>query len=256
MEQKSNFGTKEWSTKTYNCITGCKNDCKICYAKATRVRFKHMTSDNWKNEIVRPMDLTKRIPKHAGMVMFPSSHDITPEHLSESITMIDNILKSGNSILIVSKPTLECISKICETFTDYKDKILFRFTIGSTDSTELSFWEPNAPSFEERFECLKHCFTEGFATSISCEPLIQRNVEVLIDTLSPYVTDTIWIGKPNFLLSRVKMNGYNDAVTIQKCKEWLKWINDPDFIRELSFKYKDNPMIRFKGSFEKNFSKL
>lgn len=256
MERKSIFGTHEWSTKTYNFLTGCKSDCKDCYAKASSIRFKHTTADTWKNETVRPKDLTKRIPKHEGMVMFPSSHDITPEHLSESITMINNILKSGNSILIVSKPNMECISKICETFTDYKDKILFRFTIGSTDSSELSFWEPNAPSFEERFECLKWCHQNGFSTSVSCEPLIQKNVKVLIDTLSPYVTETIWIGKPNLLLNRVKMNGHDDPVTIQKCNEWLEWINDADFIRELYFKYKDNPMIKFKASFRREFEKL
>jgi hypothetical protein len=52
------------------------------------------------------------------------------------------------------------------------------------------------------------------------------------------------------------MNGYNDDETIKKCKEWLEWIENPDFLRELYFKYKDNPMIRFKGSFKKDFSKL
>jgi hypothetical protein len=212
--------------------------------------------EGWKNETVRPKDLTKRIPLHDGLVMFPSSHDITIEHLSESIMMINNILKSGNSILIVSKPNMQCISKICETFTGFKDKILFRFTIGSTDSQILKFWEPNAPSFEERFKCLKLCHSQGFQTSVSCEPLIQRNVEDLVTTLRPYVTETIWIGKPNLLLNRVKMNGQGDPITIKKCHEWLEWINDPNFIRELYSKYNDNPMIRWKESFKKDFLKL
>ena len=256
MKRKSSFGTHEYSDKTYNCITGCKYDCDGCYAKANSIRFKHTTADSWKNETVRPKDLTKRIPLHDGIVMFPSSHDITPEHLSECITMINNILKSGNSILIVSKPNMESISKICETFTDYREKILFRFTIGSTDSQILKFWEPNAPSFEERFECLRWCYQNGFSTSISCEPLIQRNAIELIDTLSPYVTETIWLGKPNLLLNRVRMNGHGDPTTIQKCNEWLEWINDPNFIRELYFKYKDNPMIRWKESFKVDIAKL
>ena len=256
MKKQSISGTHQWSTKTYNCITGCKYDCDICYAKASSNRFNQTTAENWKNETVRPKDLTKRIPLHDGIVMFPSSHDITPEHLSECITMINNILKAGNSILIVSKPNMECISKICETFTDCKDKILFRFTIGSTDSTELSLWEPNAPSFEERFECLRWCHQNGFSTSVSCEPLIRRNYKELIDTLSPYVTETIWLGKPNLLLNRVKINGHNNPSTIQKCNEWLEWINDPNFIRELYSNYKDNPMIRWKESFKVDIAKL
>lgn len=232
------------------------HDCKICYAKENSVRFNRSTAESWKNEIVRPKDLTKRIPKHEGIVMFPSSHDITPTHLSESITMIENILRSGNSLLIVSKPNMECISKICETFTDYKDRILFRFTIGSIDSDILKFWEPSAPDFNERFECLKLCHGLGFQTSVSCEPLLQKNVEELVNTLSPFVSESIWIGKPNHLLHRVWMNGHGDTETIQKCNELLAWINDPDFIRELYFKYKDNPMIRFKKSFRQDFSKL
>jgi hypothetical protein len=170
--------------------------------------------------------------------------------------MIENILRSGNSLLIVSKPNMECISKICETFTDYKDRILFRFTIGSIDSDILKFWEPSAPDFNERFECLKLCHGLGFQTSVSCEPLLQKNVEELVNTLSPFVSESIWIGKPNHLLHRVWMNGHGDTETIQKCNELLAWINDPDFIRELYFKYKDNPMIRFKKSFRQDFSKL
>ena len=257
MKKENVTGTHQWSTKTYNCITGCKYDCKICYAKASSNRFNQTTAEGWKNETVRPKDLKKRIPLHDdGLVMFPSSHDITIEHLSESITMINNILKSGNSILIVSKPNLPCITKICETFAGFKDKILFRFTIGSTDSQILKFWEPNAPSFEERFECLKLCHGLGFQTSVSCEPLIQRNVEDLVTTLSPYVTETIWIGKPNKLLYRVRMNGQGDPITIQKCQGWLEWITDPNFIRELHSKYNDNLMIRWKESFLRDFKKL
>ena len=113
---------------------------------------------------------------------------------------------------MVSKPHLECIQKICETFTDYKDKILFRFTIGSADSQVLKFWEPNASSFEERLECLALAYRMGYQTSASAEPLLDKNVDDLISKLSPYITDTIWIGKPNMLLSGTRMNGHDDLL--------------------------------------------
>jgi len=255
MEKKIN-GTHEWSVKTINFITGCSNDCICCYAESNAVRFKQTTPEEWKNEAVRTHDLNKRIPKHNGMVMFPSSHDITPKHLTESITVLGNILKAGNDVLVVSKPNLECISKISKTFTEYKEKILFRFTIGSIDSTILKYWEPNAPSFDERLACLKLCYELGYQTSVSAEPLLDKNVEALITKLSPYVTETIWIGKPNQLLLRTKMNGHGDPETIEKCHEWLSWINDPAFIKDLYEKYKANPMIRWKDSIRKDLKKL
>jgi len=254
---KPNYsGAHEWSVKTINFINGCKNDCKYCYAKSMGIRYKRNTTDDWKNEVVRIQDLTKHIPKYKGTVMFPSSHDITPEHLSESIMMLDNILKSGNSVLVVSKPHLECIQKICETFTDYRDKILFRFSIGSTDSTVLKYWETNSTSFEERLECLKLSFGMGYQTSASSEPLLDKNVDDLINQLSPYITDTIWLGKPNKLLYRIKLNGHDDPETVEKCKEWESWITDPDFLLTMYHNYKDNPMIRWKDSIRKDISKL
>lgn len=252
----SKYGTFEWSDKTINFITGCKNDCRYCYAKCMGIRYNRNTSENWKNEVVRENYLTKSISKYKGTVMFPSSHDITPEHLNESITMLKNILKSGNQVLIVSKPHLECIKRICESFMDYKDRILFRFTIGSTDSTILKYWEPNAPSFEERLECLRLAINSGYQTSISSEPLLDRNVDDLINQLSPYVTDSIWIGKPNKLLYRTKINGWGDEETITRCHELLGWINDPEFIMGLYLRHKDNPLIRCKDSIYRDIVRL
>ena len=255
-ETKNTYGTREWSAKTLNFLNGCKNDCLYCYAKTMAIRFKRNTPENWKNEVVRTQDLIKTVPHLKGTVMFPSSHDITVEHLNESIKMLENILKSGNAVLVVSKPVYECIQRICETFTTYKDKILFRFTIGSTDSQVLKFWEPNAPSFEERLECLALAFRMGYQTGVSSEPLLDRNVDDLVTILRPYITDSIWIGKPNNFLYRTRINGHNDPETIARCNELLSWISDPDFLLDLYNKYKDNPMIRWKESIRQDFSKL
>ena len=220
------------------------------------IRYKRNTIDNWKNEVVRKTELTKRIPLYKGPVMFPSAHDITLEHLDQSIALLSNILKSGNSVLIVTKPTKECITKICETFTEFKKQILFRFTIGSINSNILKFWEPSASSFEERLECLKLAYGMGYQTSVSAEPLLDKNVDELINQLSHYVTDTIWIGKPNLLLTRTKINGFGDIETIERCNELMGWITDPEFLLNLYNSYKANPMIRWKDGLSKDIQKL
>jgi len=182
--------------------------------------------------------------------MFPSTHDITPENLTLSLKTIGKVLKNNNNILIVSKPHLVCISRICNEFQEYKKNILFRFSIGSSNNAVLKFWELDAPLFEERIECLKLAFEQGYKTSISCEPMLDNNISDVIDQVTPYVTDSIWIGKMNFLLRRLKMNGYDDNETIQKANELLKWQRDSEIIK-LYTKYKNHPKIKWKESIKK-----
>lgn len=176
IKPKPVFGTKEWADRSENCLNGCSHDCKYCYAKATAVRFGHNTPLNWKNETLKPNILKKGFRKWEGKIMFPSAHDITPAHLDDCMDYLEHMLRPGNQVTIVTKPHLDCVKAICQEFGWYKDKILFRFTIGSSDLTTLKFWEPNAPDFTERLESLKYAFSQGYQTSVSCEPMLDNNV--------------------------------------------------------------------------------
>jgi DNA repair photolyase len=122
------------------------------------IRFKCKTTENWHIEEVNQTQLEKKAKKVDGFIMFPSSHDITPINLSSSIAFLRKLLKTGNNVLIVSKPHFEVIKTICEEFSSYKKNILFRFTIGSIDSNTLKFWEPDAPDYNERKKCLKYAY--------------------------------------------------------------------------------------------------
>lgn len=247
---KTVFGAYEWSSETKNFQKGCKTDCKYCFGKAMAVQYGRSTPQNWTNEVV-DMKKLKTVPKKKkGVIMFPSTHDITPENLEYALIFLANLLKNGNKVLIVTKPHLSVIERICETFSDKKDNILFRFTIGSCNNETLKFWEPNATSFEERLESLKYAYNSGFKTSISAEPILDIDVDPLIDKLSPFVTDAIWIGKPNFLISRLKMNGVYDEVTEQKAKELISDQSD-EWVIGIYEKYKDNPKIKWKSNFKK-----
>lgn len=249
-KEKIAFGTEEWCSKTTNIINGCEHDCKYCYAKSIAIRFKRKTPDTWVEEIVNDTNLDKKFSKVEGRVMFPSTHDITPDNLQYSLQHLQSILCAGNEVLIVTKPHLEVIEKLCEEFIDYKDKILFRFTIGSTNNEVLKFWEPGAPTYEERKQSVIHAYKNGFQTSLSCEPMLDDNVEGVVNDLQDYITDTIWIGKMNFLKSRLKMNGYSDTLTIQKANELLAMQSD-DRIVDLVERLKDNPKIHWKESIKK-----
>jgi len=240
-------GTKEWSVSSANFISGCKNDCKYCYSKALAIRSKRKTRDNWKEEVIRTKDLNKKWKRiEGGRIMFPSSHDITPQHLPESIQFLKNILQPGNEVLIVSKPHLECIKAICDEFIDYKDKILFRFTIGSSMSSILEFWEPGAPSYEERVDALKYACRAGFETSVSCEPMLDDWIMEVVDIVRPYVTHSIWLGKMIQIKERLLLNNELTAELRTRANEIDRWQSD-FAIKNLYDRYKFDRLIRWKG---------
>jgi DNA repair photolyase len=253
MEKKERpvSGTKEWAKYNENCISGCSHDCKYCYAKTMAiVRLKMKTSENWKNEILRQGQLKRGFRRRQGRFMFPTTHDITPEHLDAIMEFLENILKAGNEVLVVSKPHLDCIRTICVRFVEYRTQILFRFTIGSTDNETLRYWEPGAPSFDERLESLEFAYGSGYATSVSCEPLLDDNADDLIRQVLPFVTDAIWPGKGNKLLSRLRLNGHGDPETIQKATQLMESLS-AEFILDLYLRYKENPKVKWKDSLKK-----
>ncbi|MFW6101390.1 MAG: hypothetical protein ACOC90_08380 [Bacteroidota bacterium] len=137
-------------------------------------------------------------------MMFPSSHDITPGNLDACGRVIGNLLASGNDLLIVSKPRVDCIKRICRDFEAFRDNIMFRFTIGAMDNNILKFWEPNAPSYEERHESLRLAFFSNFQTSVSIEPVLDPGTVIeLVEDLTPFVTNAIWIGTMNHIQKNI-----------------------------------------------------
>jgi len=244
------FGTKEWAPQSANIVEGCSNNCKYCYAREMAVRFGRKKPNEWENEVYREDWAQKNYLPRNGRIMFPSTHDITPTNLNESVAFLKRLLLQGNSILIVTKPSLSCIHKLCHELSSYKDQILFRFTIGSVQDSVLSYWEPGAPCFDERFQSLKLAYNRGFSTSISCEPILDDDPSEIIETLLPYITDAIWMGKPNALIRRLKMNGYQDKSTIVSAINLMNSLTD-EMIYDLFIRYGDNPKIKWKESIKK-----
>jgi DNA repair photolyase len=245
---KSNGGTQEWSVQTVNCCTGCSHDCRYCYAKEMAIRFKQVTAAQWALERVRQKDVTKRHKKYSGQVMFPSSHDITPTNLAACLTVMKNLLDVGNRVLVVSKPHLDCIREICERFKQFKDQILFRFTIGACDDQILSYWEPNAPRYNERKQCLIHAYQTGFQTSVSVEPMLDSaNIDLLVGDLLPYVTHSLWIGTMNHL----GRFGKGSDMVLRQAIAKIRRGQTVGRIKSIYEQHKGNPMIRWKKEIKK-----
>jgi hypothetical protein len=184
------------------------------------------------------------------------------------MTVLEKLLSAGNDVLIVSKPHLDCIRKICNAFGHYSDQfrdvrcndqtdlvdgrrlfqIVFRFTIGSVDDRILKYWEPNAPAYAERKAALKYAFDAGFQTSVSAEPMLDaKNIDLLVSDLMPFITDSFWIGEMNHI---GRFSKYAD-VQIHKELNRIKAGQTPSAIRGIYNRYKHNPMIKWKNGIKK-----
>lgn len=246
-------GTKEWSTASKNLYKGCKNNCRYCYARANAIRFKQIDiSEDWKQMRLNERSLDEKphlLKGQDSRIMFPSTHDIFPEHLDITVEYLKKWLEQGNKFLIVSKPRFEVIKRLCNELEQYKEQIVFRFTIGSLRDDILQFWEPDAPSFEERMRCLRWAYENKYQTSVSCEPFFDNTIFLLIDQFMPYVTDTIWIGKLNGIKQRVNTDGWSKEEL--KNLMLVEKIQGDEMIKSLYEHFKTNPKIRWKDSIRK-----
>ena len=246
--EKMKFGTKEWAPFNFNFMNGCSNDCVYCYAKDMAIRFKRKTSETWKIE--EKVDLSGRsYSKKSGDIMVPSSHDLTSGNIDVAMGVLTKLIQNGNNLLLVTKPDFECTKRIVDKFLPKRSHLKFRFTIGSADSSILRLWEPGAPDFDERLRSLKYAFEKGYSTSISCEPLLDEHFDALYEKVSPYVNGSIWIGKMNSAVKRVRDNT-SGMFPMEKVEELVASQSD-EKVMVLFEKYRNDPKIEWKESIKK-----
>lgn len=243
-KHKITSGTKEWADHNVNCFKGCYNNCRYCYAKMMAKRFGRATEKTWKKMKLRNDVVNKNFRKFNGRVMFPSSHDIIdiPEVKDACFIVIRKLLEAGNEVLITTKPRLSITKSIIKQFKSYKSQMQFRFTITSINDELLSFWEPKAPPFKERIKSLRYAFKEGFKTSVSIEPFLDYEPPKLVNTLAPYITESIWLGPMNY----IPRNNISEKDKPQY--EKIRKNYEISHLKELFEGLKDFPKFRFKDS--------
>ncbi len=180
--------------------------------------------------------------------MFPTTHDITPEMLEPCLSVLRKLLAAGNRVLLVSKPHLSCIERICQECRPYREQLLFRFTIGATSDRFLSYWEPGAPPFAERLAALKLARSERFETSVSAEPCLDfAHVDQLIEAVLPWITDAIWIGKLNKARERTRLETDQDRQAV----DWIIHAQRDEVLRAVYERWEADPRIKWKESIKK-----
>lgn len=253
-DKKTVSGTREWASSNANVMLGCKHDCRYCFARSSAARFGRKDPELWPIEVVQSNLADRRFGKRKGTVMFPTTHDITPDNLEYTGAILHRLLEAGNDVLVVSKPHLSVITTLCKDLEAYKDQLLFRFSIGSVDNEVLTLWEPGAPDYEERRESLKHVFNAGFRTSVSMEPILDTTESHILQTfndLESFVTDAIWLGKMNKAVERLKRNGFGDNEPLMTAAAELVESQSDERITALYAKLKDEPKVKWKESIKK-----
>jgi len=238
-------GTRAWSDVSVNIQLGCSHGCRYCYARHNAIRRGYVkTPLEWEQQSRGHRNLALEQKHHAGVVMFPTRHDITPENLADCMMALRNLINVGdNKVLIVTKPRVECVERLVECFESHKEQIVFRFTIGCANSDILKIWEPHAPSFAERFTCLKLAHTRSFQTSVSMEPMLNTSaIEQDVSMLLPFVTESIWLGKMNAIGTRVLCD-----VPVAEVSR-IRVGQARSRILEIYDSLKSNPLIKWKDS--------
>lgn len=186
--------------------------------------------------------------------MYPTAHDIVPANLDASIRVLKLVLDSGNNVLIVSKPHLDCITRLVDDLAGWKDRIMFRFSIGSVSEAVCKLWEPGAPAPVERLAALQVAWVAGYRTSISAEPLLGglEMAQAILAAVRPYISDTVWIGKMNKISQRVDQSlpGIAEAVRA------IEAAQTDENILGLYHTLKDDPVVRWKDSITSTIQRL
>lgn len=242
-------GTLEWAVAEINCCMGCPHGCRYCYAQYDQVERKGtVTAEQWETCQVLVDEVRRKRPLYPGQVMFPTAHDIVPENLEACLIVLKNLLDAGNKVLVVSKPHLECIQRLCNELSDAREQLLFRFTITARDSEILKLWEPHAPDYKERKDCLEYTFRKGFATSVSVEPMLDTiDVAAMTRELLPFISHSIWLGKMNKIERRVIC----ESIEMQREIDRIRQGQSDAIILQLYNKLRSIPQVRWKESVKK-----
>lgn len=235
-------GTNDWDVETVNCFTGCTYGCRYCWAMLLAEKRGYGSRETWGT--MRPQRGVGRRnhPKYRRRVMFPSTHDIPDIRGVKRICFreLGQLLRAGNPVLIGTKPNPKVIGEIMERFERYKDRIEFMFTITTLDPETRQFWEPGAPSIDDRIEATELVDEAGWNISISNEPMLDPSPEPVVKAVEKYVTGNIWIGPMNYI---EKMRFTEEE---QPWVDEAKRISDPRYVEELYLTWKDYPKVRFK----------
>ena len=246
----------EWAGAYYNMEQGCTNACRYCYARAMAVRQRRCTVTGWGDPQPYKTWMAGANKYHSGdLVMFPTTHDITPDNIDRACIALRRLINAGNRVLIVSKPRRACIDRLIQTADQTiggREAVSFRLTITTVEPDVSRLWEPGASLPDERLDCLAAVAAAGYNISVSSEPWI-GGLDEAIDIHAAVIDacPTIscqWFGREALPEYRIGLEGTPEA---GRCLDYILSAQTPAACRAVYNQFKNNDLIRFKNDFMK-----
>ena len=253
-DQSKKTGTREWSEHSFNCCVGCAHGCLYCYARMHALRYGQIKrGQDWTTESCRE----RKVGKLRGVVMFPTTHDYTQANFLTYIDTLSSLLDKGNRVLVVTKAGTDvmCHAGVIDCLQDFpSDQSELRVTLSCWAPEIRKFWEPGAPAIADRFSVLKDAFRSGLRTSVSMEPWLDGFDEMMacVSEATPFVSETIWIGKANKLYERTRWVRNERPELVPQLEQELARIaanQSDERVMRVYQALKDNPKVRWKDSY-------
>ena len=222
--------------------TGCANDCLYCPEKIANAGIPERKQPaDWHRWELRPEDVDAPRALMDGPVKFPAGHDIFPEILDASIEVLGKLLRAGNTVLIPTRPRLGCIRAICAAGAFFRDRIHLSFGIGAGSTDFLSFWEPTAPTWEERRACLEYARGLGFRTSATIDPMLDTpGISHLVREITPFVSEQIRLGVMHPIDA---VENWSGREGFDRMKELVSITQTPDRLAALYDEFRTHPAV-------------
>ena len=97
---------------------------------------------------------------------------------------------------------------------------------------------------------MRFAWESGFKTSVSVEPFLDYDPTELIKTVAPFVTESIWIGKMNYMARE----NLSDEEELQYNKVRRNY--ETRHLQRIYHKLNGRPKIRFKDSIRIQLSSI
>lgn len=248
-KRKGRTGTREWAKKNINVVLGCSHDCRYCYGADMALRLGRIEKrEDWATEKPVDKNLMKCMRKYKGVVMFPTTHDVTPGTLDLCTVALQQLLNIGNRVLLCTKADIGCLRHILEHCHPWQEQLEVRITCGTLNTHLAGYWEPGAPSPQERMDALMCASAKGWRTSVSAEPCLswlEPDVDELVAKACRRGAETVWLGLMNRMATRVAPD-HGDAGHGQAMRFRMGQGQREPMVQAAYDRLHENPAIRWK----------
>lgn len=167
----------------------CPLDCKYCFVDVLNNEQKRTFVYLSKEQF----ELLKKLPNEIRSIMLGCDTEFL-QNRKEVIQLLDKLITLKKNISIITK--LSLTKKFISELKLIQDKLnvqgnIMTFSISISCFKSSNFWEPKAPSPENRIKTLREAYSQGLKCMVAIRPLIpnisESEINEIIEKTSPYV---------------------------------------------------------------------